>query len=273
MFERVKVWVVEIGRRPNYCLQWRDPVTQRLRTKTTPIPRAGVRSKAAAERLAGELKAAGHGVLHGVVHSIAFANYSEGFKPFHETRRADFLQATAVSAFSLVEVARALRPLLAPDASVVTIGISSLLVTPDNYGYMGPIKAALESSVRFLAKSFSAHSAVRFNAVGSGKEAQLGCGCAGAAVVVRVKRECGEIAAGQVARNPLDLVGVDIRRRVFHRGRKVEDDFVFRSWLPDFGHGLANLEGEIEFRAGEALGRVFEADARTLGDERLHFFL
>ena len=57
MFERVKVWVVEIGRRSNYCLQWRDPVTQRLRTKTTPIPRAGVRSKAAAERLAGELEA------------------------------------------------------------------------------------------------------------------------------------------------------------------------------------------------------------------------
>jgi enoyl-[acyl-carrier protein] reductase I len=50
----------------------------------------------------------------------------------------------------------------------VTIGISSLLVTPDNYGYMGPIKAALESSVRFLAKSFSADSAVRFNAIGAG---------------------------------------------------------------------------------------------------------
>ena len=133
-----------------------------------PVFLCDVEQEGAAERLAGELKAAGHGVLHGVVHSIAFANYSEGFKPFHETRRADFLQATAVSAFSLVEVARALRPLLASDASVVTIGISSLLVTPDNYGYMGPIKAALESSVRFLAKSFSAHSAVRFNAVGSG---------------------------------------------------------------------------------------------------------
>lgn len=133
-----------------------------------PVFLCDVEQEGAAERLAGELQAAGHGVLHGVVHSIAFANYSEGFKPFHETRRADFLQATAVSAFSLVEVARALRPLLAPDASVVTIGISSLLVTPDNYGYMGPIKAALESSVRFLAKSFSAHSAVRFNAVGSG---------------------------------------------------------------------------------------------------------
>ena len=65
-------------------------------------------------------------------------------------------------------MARAFKPHLAPTASVVTIGISSLLVTPDNYGYMGPVKAALESSVRFLAKSFSADSAVRFNSVGAG---------------------------------------------------------------------------------------------------------
>jgi enoyl-[acyl-carrier protein] reductase I len=120
------------------------------------------------DRLANDVAAAGFASLAGIVHSIAFANYSEGFKPFHETKRADFLQATAVSAFSLVELARAFKPHLARDASVVTIGISSLLVTPDNYGYMGPIKAALESSVRFLAKSFSADTAVRFNAVGAG---------------------------------------------------------------------------------------------------------
>ena len=127
-----------------------------------------VEQEGAVERLASEVAAAGHAPLAGIVHSIAFANYSEGFKPFHETKRADFLQATAVSAFSLVEMARAFKPHLAPNASVVTIGISSLLVTPDNYGYMGPIKAALESAVRFLAKSFSATSAVRFNAVGAG---------------------------------------------------------------------------------------------------------
>jgi len=120
------------------------------------------------DQLARDVAAAGLTPIAGIVHSIAFANYSEGFKPFHETRRDDFLQATAVSAFSLVEVARSFKPHLARDASVVTIGISSLLVTPDNYGYMGPIKAALESSVRFLAKSFSADTAVRFNAVGAG---------------------------------------------------------------------------------------------------------
>jgi enoyl-[acyl-carrier protein] reductase I len=122
----------------------------------------------AVEKLAAELAADGHAPLHGIVHSIAFANYSDGFKPFHETKRADFLQATAVSAFSLVEIANAFKRQLASNASVVTIGISSLLVTPDNYGYMGPIKAALESAVRFLAKSFSADSEVRFNVVGAG---------------------------------------------------------------------------------------------------------
>ncbi len=112
--------------------------------------------------------AAGGAPLQGLVHSIAFANYAKGLQPFHATKRADFLQAASVSAFSLLEIARAFRAHLAPDASVVTIGISSLLVTPDNYGYMGPIKAALESTARFLAKSFSAGSEVRFNVVGAG---------------------------------------------------------------------------------------------------------
>jgi enoyl-[acyl-carrier protein] reductase I len=133
-----------------------------------PVFLCDVEAEGAAQRLAEEITAAGHPPLHGIVHSIAFANYSEGFRPFHETKRTDFLQATAVSTFSLVEIARAFKPHLARDASVVTIGISSLLVTPDNYGYMGPIKAALESCVRFLAKSFSADTAVRFNAVGAG---------------------------------------------------------------------------------------------------------
>ena len=57
---------------------------------------------------------------------------------------------------------------LANDASVVTIGISSIHVTAENYGYMAPVKAALETSVRYLAKSFSADSEVRFNSVNAG---------------------------------------------------------------------------------------------------------
>lgn len=136
-----------------------------------PVFICDVEEEGAAARLAGEVAAAGFVPLHGLVHSIAFANYAEGFKPFHETKRKDFLQATAISAFSLVELANAFKPHFAIHASVVTIGISSLLVTPDNYGYMGPIKAALESATRFLAKSFSTEPAVRevrFNVIGAG---------------------------------------------------------------------------------------------------------
>ena len=78
------------------------------------------------------------------------------------------MQATAISAFSLVEVSNALKPCLKKDASVVSIGISSTEVTAENYGYMAPIKAALETSSYNLAKSFSADTNVRFNTVNAG---------------------------------------------------------------------------------------------------------
>jgi len=109
-----------------------------------------------------------HGTLDGIVHSIAFANYSEGFRPFHETNREDFLQAIAISSFSLVEVSKAFKPHLADRASVVAISISSLTITAENYGYMSPIKAALDSTVRYLAKSFSKNTNIRFNTVNPG---------------------------------------------------------------------------------------------------------
>lgn len=106
--------------------------------------------------------------LDGLVHSIAFANYREGARPFHAIDRADFLQALDVSCFSLIALARALAPLLAPRASVVALSISDTRMAAESYGYMAPIKAALDSTVTFLAKSFSASSEVRFNAVKAG---------------------------------------------------------------------------------------------------------
>ncbi len=106
--------------------------------------------------------------LAGVVHSIAFADYSDGIRPFHETTRRQFLQAIDISAFSLVAVCNAIKDQLANDASVVTIGISTTRMASESYGFMAPIKAALESSLAFLAKSFSRFSQVRFNAVAAG---------------------------------------------------------------------------------------------------------
>ena len=105
------------------------------------------------------------GKIHGIVHSIAFANYADGFKPFHETDRKDFLQAMDISCFSLIAICNHFKEMIDTEGSVVTISISTTRMAAENYGYMAPIKAALESSLCFLAKSFSGFSNVRFNAV------------------------------------------------------------------------------------------------------------
>jgi integrase len=67
MHDEIKVWVMEYADRPNYHLQWKDPVTQRRKTKATKIPRTGkARERKLAEREARELEnrlAAGEAVI------------------------------------------------------------------------------------------------------------------------------------------------------------------------------------------------------------------
>lgn len=106
--------------------------------------------------------------IHGLMHSIAFADYEGGMKPFHQTGRKQFLRTVDVSCFSLIALAEAFRERLTRDASVVTMSISTTRMASENYGFMAPVKAALDSSLAFLAKSFSSFSEVRFNAVGAG---------------------------------------------------------------------------------------------------------
>ena len=66
-----------------------------------------------------------HPVLHGMVHSIAFADFSDGMKPFHETDKKHFMQAMDISCFSLTNLANGLKDLFDENASVVTISIST----------------------------------------------------------------------------------------------------------------------------------------------------
>jgi enoyl-[acyl-carrier protein] reductase I len=68
----------------------------------------------------------------------------------------------------LIALSNAFRDLLDHNAAVVTISISTTRMASENYGFMAPVKAALDSSLAFLAKSFSQFSNVRFNAVAPG---------------------------------------------------------------------------------------------------------
>ncbi len=119
--------------------------------------------KALAAAVAGK-----HSAVDGIVHSIAFADYERFSGKFHEVRREDFLRCVSVSCFSLIAISNAFRTILDAKASVVTISISTTRMAVESYGYMAPAKAALDSSIAFLAKSFSRFSEVRFNAVCAG---------------------------------------------------------------------------------------------------------
>lgn len=126
------------------------------------------------DALASGLKGQGT-VLNAVVHSIAFANREDLSRPFVETSRAGFALAHDVSAYSLVAVARATAPLMAPaghadkpgGGSIMTLTYLGSTRVVENYNVMGVAKAALESSVRYLAADLGP-SNIRVNAISAG---------------------------------------------------------------------------------------------------------
>ncbi len=132
-----------------------------------PIYVCDVERQAEIDALAQELQKDFDG-FYGLVHSLAFADYSDGIHPFHETTRRQFLQAVDISCFSLIALVGALKSQLDRQGSVVTISISTTRMASESYGFMAPVKAALDSSLAFLTKSFSRFSEVRFNAVAAG---------------------------------------------------------------------------------------------------------
>jgi hypothetical protein len=105
--------------------------------------------------------------------------------------------------------------------------------------------------------------------VGTGLYAELGRGNRGATVVVRVQGEDDAVATGDVAVEPLDLVGVDVRRRHLHGRRQVQHDLVLRRRLPDVHHRVADLDGVVELGAGEGLRAVLEPHRRLRPQQRL----
>ena len=110
-----------------------------------------------------------HGGLDFVVHAVAFASREALKEPFVQTTREDFAQSLDVSAYSLVALARGAVPLMEKrgGGSILTLTyMGSERVIP-HYNVMGVAKAALESSVRYLASDLGP-SNIRANAISAG---------------------------------------------------------------------------------------------------------
>ena len=107
-----------------------------------------------------------------------------------------------------------------------------------------------------------------FDAVGARKEAELRRRDARAAVVVGMKGQNDVLAVLHVLVHVLDLLRVDVRHGVFHRGGKVDDRLPLCRGLPDIEDGVDDFERVLGLGAREALGRIFEAVllARLFGE-------
>lgn len=107
------------------------------------------------------------GVLHGIVHSIAFAKTDELEGMYVNTSREGFALAHDISAYSLTAVAQRLHPLMTEGGSIMTMTYLGAERAMPNYNVMGVAKAALEASVRYLAADLGPYN-IRVNAISAG---------------------------------------------------------------------------------------------------------
>lgn len=108
-----------------------------------------------------------YGRLDFVVHSIAFAPKEALEGEFVTTSREAFRTALEISAFSLTQVALAALPLMSEGGSIVTMSYYGAEKVVTSYNVMGVAKAALESSVRYLAADLGKDN-IRVNAISAG---------------------------------------------------------------------------------------------------------
>ena len=110
-----------------------------------------------------------YGKLDGIVHAIAHANTDDLHNDFIYTSKEGYAHAVDVSAYSFVLVSRMAKELdmLNENASLVTLTYHGSSKVLPGYNVMGVAKAALESSVRYLAENFGKEG-IRVNALSSG---------------------------------------------------------------------------------------------------------
>ena len=106
------------------------------------------------------------GKIDFVVHAIAFSDKSELSGEYLNTSRENFLRSMLISCFSFTEVAREASKIMEDGGSMITLSYEANKAIP-NYNVMGVCKAALESSVKYLARDLGVKN-IRINAISAG---------------------------------------------------------------------------------------------------------
>jgi enoyl-[acyl-carrier protein] reductase I len=143
-----------------------------------------------------------HGQIDILVHALAFARREDLDGAFVDTSREGFALALDVSAYSLVALVRAARPLLRPGSSVMTLTYYGAEKVVAHYNVMGVAKAALEAIVRYLAADLGPEG-IRVNAISAGPVRTLA-----AAGIAGFKRMYGTFAEVSPLRSNITIEDV-----------------------------------------------------------------
>lgn len=114
------------------------------------------------------LVAADFGQIDFLVHSVAFAPKEALTEGFMKTSKSAFQIAMDISVYSFIDLTNRLESVLAPKASIITLSYLGGPKYIPNYNVMGVAKAALESSVRYMAVELGALKGQRVNAISAG---------------------------------------------------------------------------------------------------------
>jgi enoyl-[acyl-carrier protein] reductase I len=107
------------------------------------------------------------GAMDFLVHAIAFSDKNQLAGRYADTTRENFLHTMLISCFAFTEAAKRAAALMPNGGAMVTLTYNGGDRAMPNYNVMGPAKAALESSVRYLAVDFGGQ-AIRVNAISAG---------------------------------------------------------------------------------------------------------
>ena len=107
------------------------------------------------------------GSIDFVLHSIAFSDKNELKGKYLDTSRDNFTQTMLISCFSFTETAKEASKLMVNGGALVTLSYDGSQRVVPNYNVMGVAKAALESSVRYLATDLGGQN-IRVNSLSAG---------------------------------------------------------------------------------------------------------
>jgi enoyl-[acyl-carrier protein] reductase I len=107
------------------------------------------------------------GTIDFLVHAIAFSDKSELRGKYSDTSRENFTRTMLISCFSFTEIAKRAATMMPDGGSLITLTYGGSTRVMPNYNVMGVAKAALESSVRYLAVDYGEQN-IRVNAISAG---------------------------------------------------------------------------------------------------------